>query len=97
MMRLEEQAQRLIENSYYVDSAHAAPRHAPLEGEVQADVCIVGGGLAGSLRIDEADNRIAAVAQDADSGLGVERIVAIDEDGKRSSGHEDAPGGLLLE
>ena len=47
MMRLEEQAQRLIENSYYVDSAHAAPRHAPLEGEAQADVCIVGGGLAG--------------------------------------------------
>lgn len=47
MMRLEQQAQRLIENSYYVDSAHAAPRHAPLQGEVQTDVCIVGGGLAG--------------------------------------------------
>ncbi|CAZ86946.1 Gamma-glutamylputrescine oxidoreductase [Thiomonas arsenitoxydans] len=47
MMRLEQQAQRLIENSYYVDSAQAAPRHVPLQGEVQADVCIVGGGLAG--------------------------------------------------
>ena len=47
MMRLEQQAQGLIENSFYVDTAHAAPRHAPLEGAVQADVCIVGGGLAG--------------------------------------------------
>ena len=47
MIRLEEQAQRLIENSYYVATAHAAPRHPPLQGEVQADVCIVGGGLAG--------------------------------------------------
>ncbi|WP_298288353.1 FAD-binding oxidoreductase [Thiomonas sp.] len=47
MMRLEQQAQRLNENSYYVQTAHPAPQHAPLQGEVHADVCIVGGGLAG--------------------------------------------------
>ena len=32
-----------------------------------------------------------AVAQDANRGLGVERIVAVDEDGKRGPGHEHAP------
>jgi gamma-glutamylputrescine oxidase len=47
MMRLEREAQRLIANSYYLDTAHPAPRHAPLHGDVRTDVCIVGGGLAG--------------------------------------------------
>lgn len=46
-MRLQHQAQDLISRSYYVDTAHPAPAHAPLRGDVRADVCIVGGGLAG--------------------------------------------------
>lgn len=46
-MRLQQQAQGLVENSYYVETAHPATRHSALQGEVQADVCIVGAGLAG--------------------------------------------------
>jgi gamma-glutamylputrescine oxidase len=34
-------------DSYYAASAHAAPDHPPLQGEVEADVCVVGGGIAG--------------------------------------------------
>jgi len=33
--------------SYYAASAHAAPLREPLRGDVSADVCIVGGGIAG--------------------------------------------------
>ncbi len=33
--------------SYYAASAHAAPEHRPLEGSIEADVCVVGGGIAG--------------------------------------------------
>ncbi len=33
--------------SYYSATANPAPRHPALTGEVQADVCIVGGGIAG--------------------------------------------------
>lgn len=33
--------------SYYAASANPAPRHPELEGEVEADVCVVGGGIAG--------------------------------------------------
>jgi len=33
--------------SYYAASARAAPERAPLEGPVDADVCVVGGGIAG--------------------------------------------------
>jgi gamma-glutamylputrescine oxidase len=33
--------------SYYAASANAAPVHPQLQGSVQADVCVVGGGLAG--------------------------------------------------
>jgi gamma-glutamylputrescine oxidase len=33
--------------SYYAASANPAPRHPPLQGEVVADVCVIGGGLAG--------------------------------------------------
>ncbi len=46
-MRLQPQAQALVARSYYADTAHAAPAHAPLRGDTRADVCIVGGGLAG--------------------------------------------------
>jgi gamma-glutamylputrescine oxidase len=37
----------LTRNSWYLESAGSAPRFPALEGEVQADVGIVGGGLAG--------------------------------------------------
>ena len=34
-------------NSYYAATAHPAPARAPLRGDVEADVCVVGGGIAG--------------------------------------------------
>jgi len=34
-------------DSYYAASAHAAPARPPLAGDVEADVCVVGGGIAG--------------------------------------------------
>jgi gamma-glutamylputrescine oxidase len=34
-------------NSYYVATANAMPAHAPLQGGVVADVCIIGGGYTG--------------------------------------------------
>ena len=34
-------------DSYYAASANPHPRHAQLKGEVQADVCVVGGGFTG--------------------------------------------------
>ncbi len=33
--------------SYYAASANPSPTRAPLEGDVRADVCVVGGGIAG--------------------------------------------------
>ena len=35
-------------NSYYAASANPAPSHPVLESDVEADVCVVGGGIAGS-------------------------------------------------
>ena len=34
-------------NSYYAATAHAAPARQPQRGDVEADVCVVGGGIAG--------------------------------------------------
>jgi gamma-glutamylputrescine oxidase len=34
-------------DSYYAASAHAAPDRPPLAGDIEADVCVVGGGIAG--------------------------------------------------
>lgn len=34
-------------DSYYAASAHPAPAHPALQGEMDADVCVVGGGIAG--------------------------------------------------
>jgi gamma-glutamylputrescine oxidase len=34
-------------DSYYAATAHPAPARGPLEGEVRADVCVIGGGIAG--------------------------------------------------
>ena len=47
MMRLERQTQALLARSYYQDSAQPWERGPALAGTAQADVCIVGGGLAG--------------------------------------------------
>lgn len=33
--------------SYYAASANAAPDHPPLQGALEADVCVIGGGIAG--------------------------------------------------
>ena len=33
--------------SYYAASAHASPPRAPLRGDLTADVCVIGGGIAG--------------------------------------------------
>jgi gamma-glutamylputrescine oxidase len=33
--------------SWYAATAHDAPRHPPLQGEIRADVCVVGGGYTG--------------------------------------------------
>ncbi len=35
-------------SSYYTDSAHLAPERPALAGDVEADVCVIGGGLAGT-------------------------------------------------
>ena len=34
-------------DSYYADSANPAPERPALTGDVEADVCVVGGGIAG--------------------------------------------------
>ena len=33
--------------SYYAASAHAAPAHAPLQGDISAEICVIGGGFSG--------------------------------------------------
>ena len=35
-------------NSYYAASANPQPEHAELVGEIDCDVCVVGGGITGS-------------------------------------------------
>jgi gamma-glutamylputrescine oxidase len=46
-MRLEAAAVALNSNSYYEATAHPAPQRAALQGNMTADMCVVGGGLAG--------------------------------------------------
>jgi len=49
-------------DSYYAASANAAPLAAPLSGDIQADVCVVGGGIAGlstALHLAERGYRVA--------------------------------------
>lgn len=50
--------------SYYAASAHPAPNHPALEGEIEADVCVVGGGMAGcstALHLAERGYRVALI------------------------------------
>jgi gamma-glutamylputrescine oxidase len=48
--------------SYYAASAHASPERPPLEGTVEADVCVVGGGIAGcSSALHLADKGLSVV------------------------------------
>ena len=47
--------------SYYAATAHAAPERPPLEGNVEADLCIVGGGFTGlsaGLELTERGHRV---------------------------------------
>jgi gamma-glutamylputrescine oxidase len=46
-LRLEAAAVALASNSYYEATARPAPQRATLQGNLTADVCVVGGGLAG--------------------------------------------------
>lgn len=48
-------------HSYYAASANPAPDHPALEGEIEADVCVIGGGIAGcstALHLAEAGYRV---------------------------------------
>lgn len=49
-------------DSYYAASANPAPDHPPLEGAIDADVCVIGGGIAGcstALHLAERGYRVA--------------------------------------
>ncbi len=46
-MRLIPISEQLRQNSWYEDTAHTRPERPALMGEVRADVCVVGAGLAG--------------------------------------------------
>src|SRR5688500_2681593 len=35
------------DRSYYFATAHPSPTYPPLEGSIDADVCVIGGGIAG--------------------------------------------------
>ena len=51
-------------DSYYAASANPHPRHPALEGEVEADVCVVGGGFTGvsaALHLAERGYRVVVV------------------------------------
>ncbi len=60
--------QKLIQNSYYSASAHPKPDYPRLEGEATADVCIVGGGLAGlSAAVELADRGYSVLLLEAET------------------------------
>lgn len=52
--------------SYYAASSHPQPDHPPLQGELQADVCVVGGGFSGlNTAIELAERGLSVVLLEA--------------------------------
>ncbi len=57
---------KLTQNSYYAASANEQPAYPKLEGDIEADVCVVGGGFAGlSSAIELADRGYLVVVLEA--------------------------------
>ena len=57
---------KLTQNSYYAASANEQPQYPKLEGDIEADVCVVGGGFAGlSSAIELADRGYKVVVLEA--------------------------------
>jgi gamma-glutamylputrescine oxidase len=57
---------KATQNSYYAASANEQPQYAKLEGDIEADVCVVGGGFAGlSAAIELADRGYKVVVLEA--------------------------------
>ena len=60
--------QKLIQNSYYTANANAHPSYPSLNGDAEADVCIVGAGLAGlSAAIELADRGYKVIVLEAEN------------------------------
>ena len=60
--------QKVIQNSYYTDSANARPSYSPLDGDTEADVCVVGAGLAGlSAAIELVDRGYSVIVLEAET------------------------------
>ncbi|HEY5289447.1 MAG TPA: FAD-dependent oxidoreductase [Caulobacteraceae bacterium] len=71
-----------FEDSYYLATANAAEAHPPLEGDIQADVVIVGGGCTG----------LGAALHAAERGL----IVVLLEGGRIGWGASGRNGGQII-
>ena len=57
---------KATQNSYYAASANEQPQYSTLEGDIEADVCVVGGGFAGlSAAIELADRGYKVVVLEA--------------------------------
>ncbi|MFM9913953.1 MAG: NAD(P)/FAD-dependent oxidoreductase [Methylophilaceae bacterium] len=57
---------KLTQNSYYAASANSQPQYPTLQGDTEADVCVVGGGFAGlSAAIELADRGYSVVVLEA--------------------------------
>ena len=57
---------KLTQNSYYAASANEQPVYPKLQGDIEADVCVVGGGFAGlSAAIELADRGYSVVVLEA--------------------------------
>ena len=66
MMRLQQACEALVSDSFYEASAHPRADHPALRGSTEADVCIVGGGLAGlSAALELAQHGLRVVVLEA--------------------------------